>query len=298
MHICMIDPDWDHYRAFLATLQSGSFSEAARRLGRTQPTLGRQIGELERRLGAPLFVRSPQGLLPTDAAEDLRPHAEAMAACADALLRAASGGSAGLSGVVRITASEVVGAEVLPPILADLRQAQGGIDIELSLSNAAEDLLHRAADIAVRMVRPTQAALVARRIGEVGLGLYAHRRYLDGRPAPARLEDLNGHALIGFDRETPFLRQLLARLQLDRSRFALRSDNDLAQIAAIRAGVGVGVMQHPLARRDPDLVPVCPDGVGFTLEMWLVQHEDLRASRRIRATFDALAVGLEAYLKS
>ncbi len=293
----MTDPDWSHYRAFLAVLREGSLSGAARALGLAQPTLGRQIAELERALGAALFIRSPRGLLPTDAARDIAPHAEAMAAAAGAIRRAASGGTSDAAGVVRITASEIIGAEALPPLLAEFRRANPGVTIELALSNRLEDLLRGEADIAVRMARPSQEALAARRIGSVGLGLYAHRGYLAAVPAPASIAALTrDHALIGFDRETPFLRALIARLPIGREQLAFRSDSDLAQLAAIRAGFGVGFIQHAIARRDPDLVAVLPGEIGFSLEMWLALHEDLRASRRLRLMMDHLAAGLADYV--
>jgi DNA-binding transcriptional LysR family regulator len=289
----MTEPDWSLYRAFLAVLGEGSLSGAARSLGLTQPTLGRQIAELEAALGAALFIRSPRGLLPTDSARDIASHAEAMAAAAGAMKRAASGGTSDAAGVVRLTASEIIGAEVLPALLAEFRRVHPAVKIELALSNRVEDLLRGEADIAVRMARPSQEALVARRIGAVSLGLYAHRDYLAATQPPASLAELVGdHALIGFDRETPFLRTLTAGSPFERERFALRTDSDLAQLAAIRAGFGVGFIQHGIARRDPRLVPVLAAEVSFSLEIWLALHEDLRASRRLRLMMDHLAAGL------
>ncbi|PNG26534.1 LysR family transcriptional regulator [Methylocella silvestris] len=293
----MIEPDWSHYRAFVAVLREGSLSGAARALGLAQPTLGRQIAELERNLGAALFIRSPRGLVPTDAARDIAPHAEAMAAAAGAMMRLASGGTDGASGVVRVTASDIIGAEVLPALLGAFRRAHPAATIELALSNRVEDLLRGDADIAVRMVRPSQQALVTRHIGAVSLGLYAHRRYLEGAPPLRSLATLaRDHALIGFDRGTPFLREMLTRLPLTRDDFALRADSDLAQLAAIRAGFGIGFIQHGIARRDPELIPIFPGEIGFTLDMWLALHEDLRASRRLRLMMDHLAAGLAAYV--
>jgi DNA-binding transcriptional LysR family regulator len=292
----MTEPDWGHYRALLAVLREGSLSGAARALGLAQPTLGRQIGELEQSLGTALFLRSPRGLTPTDAARDIAPHAQAMAAAAGAMKRAASGGAGDATGIVRITASEIVGAEVLPPMLAEFRRVHPGIKIELALSNRVEDLSRGEADIAVRMTRPSQQALVARRIGSVALGLYAHRRYLETAPPIHTIEALtSAHALIGFDQETPFLRALLERMRIRRDDFALRADSDLAQLAAIRAGFGIGFIQHAIARRDPALVAIFPETMAFTLEMWLVLHEDLRASRRLRLMMDHLSQGLTDY---
>jgi len=293
----MIEPDWSHYRAFLAVLRDGTLSGAARNLGLTQPTLGRQIAELERQLGTALFIRSQRGLMPTDAARDIAPHAQAMAAAAGSMMRAASGGTSDAAGVVRITASETIGAEVLPPLLAEFRRANRGVTIELVLSNRVEDLLRGEADIAVRMVRPTQQALVARQIGEVRLGLYAHRAYLKHSPAPKSLAALaSDHALIGFDQETPFLREMLSRLPITRNDFALRTDSDLAHLAAVRAGFGIGFVQHGIARRDRSLVAILPNQISLPMEMWLVLHEDLRASRRLRLMMEHLARGLGEYV--
>jgi DNA-binding transcriptional LysR family regulator len=293
----MIEPDWGHFRSFLAVFSEGSLSAAARSLGLTQPTLGRQIAELEKDLGTALFIRSQRGLTPTDAARDMARHAQAMSAASGAMVRAASGGQSDTAGIIRITASDIVGAEVLPPLLATFRREVPAVAIELSLSNRVADLLTGEADIAVRMLRPGQQAIVARHIGEVGLGLYAHQNYLDNAPPLTTPEALFGaHALIGFDRETPVLPDLSKGFALTRDSFALRTDNDLAQLAAIRAGYGIGFIQHGIARRTPELLPVFPGEIGFTLQMWLALHEDLRASRRLRLMMDHLAVGLLDYV--
>lgn len=293
----MREPSWSHYRSFLAVLQEGSLSGAARVLGMTQPTLGRQIAELEEALGTALFIRSQRGLVATDAARDIAPHAEAMAAASRAMVRSASGGTSDAAGTVRITASEIVGAEVLPPMLTSFRRRHPAVGIELSLSNRVEDLLRGEADIAVRMVRPGQQALVARRIGNVALGLYAHRSYIAAAGVPStRAAALSAHTLIGFDRETPFLRELQERLGITRDNFALRTDSDLAQLAAVRAGFGIGFIQHGIARRDPNLVSVLAGEIGMSLEVWLVLHEDLRASHRLRLAMDHLTAELTAYV--
>ncbi|HEY3798221.1 MAG TPA: LysR family transcriptional regulator [Caulobacteraceae bacterium] len=290
--------DWDLCRTFLAVLDAGSLSGAARTLGLTQPTVGRHIEALEQQLGQALFTRSGGGLAPTEAALSLRPHAEAMAAAAEALVRTASGEADAVRGVIRVTAPELIGVEVLPPILAGFHEAHPGTTIELALSNRQEDLIRRGADIAVRMVRPTQSALLARRIGSAPLRLYAHRRYLEAHGVPESLRDPTVVA-IGFDRDTQMQQALAAsQLSFTRDDFGFRSDNDLAQLAAIRAGYGVGAIQAPLARRDPDLVPVLPDAFRYDLEMWVAMHEDLKASRRMRLIFDWLVEGLTAYVRS
>jgi DNA-binding transcriptional LysR family regulator len=290
-------PDWDHYRSFLEVFRQGGLSQAARALGLTQPTVGRHIAALETRIGTKLFTRSQRGLLPTRAALDLVAHAEGMADAAEAFIRAASGEAERAEGVVRVTASLFVGAEVLPSILTEFRARNPQIAIELALSDRNEDLLRRHADIAVRMVRPRQSALIARKIGVVPIGLFAHRRYLKAHGAPRSVAELSRHALIGFDRDDGALRNLAAPLALPgREAFAFRSDNDLAQLAALRAGFGIGGCQVAIARRDPDLVPVLPDEIGLALEMWLAMHEDLRGSRRVALLFAHLASALKAYV--
>ena len=291
-------PSWDHYRTLLAVLDAGSLSGAARRLGLSQPTAGRHVEQLEADLGLPLFTRSPTGLRPTDLALTLRPHVEGMAAAAATAARDASGEASSASGVVRITAPDGMGVEVLPPILAQFTARHPGVVIELDLSNRTEDLLRREADIAVRTVRPAQGALLARRLGTVPVGLYAHRRYLERRGVPTSFEAL-GHTTIGFDRDWQLQQALAATgLPLTRESFSFRADNQLAQLAAVRAGIGVGACQVGVARRDPDLVPVLADAFSFDLEVWVAMHEDLKSSRRMRLMFDALAAGLEAYVAS
>jgi len=295
----MRDPGWELYRSLLAVLRQGSLSAAARALGVTQPTIGRHIAELEQALGVALFTRSPRGLLPTDTARELEPHAQAMALAASALIRAASGEAGATRGTVRITASEIMGAEVLPKILASFRERHPAVTIELVLSNRPEDLLRREVDIAVRMRRPTQSALVARHIGRVALGLFAHRSYLQAHGTPRDLDAVREHSLIGFDRD-PYAARLLGEhgITLTPDLFTLRADNDLAQLAAIRAGFGIGVCQLGIGRRQPDFVQLVPDGFGFDLEVWVAMHEDLRATRRMRLMFAHLAVELSVYVAS
>ncbi|MGH8111475.1 MAG: LysR family transcriptional regulator [Rhodanobacteraceae bacterium] len=293
------DPGWDLYRSFVAVASEGSLSAAARALGMAQPSLGRHVRQLESALGVALFTRSPQGLALTDMGAELVEHARGMAAASAALLRAASGTREAIRGVVRITCSEVIGGEVLPAILTELHRVQPGIAVELSLSDEPEDLLRKEADVAVRMVQPRQAALVARRVGVIGLGLYAHRRYLKARGTPQTLEELRQHALIGFDRETAAVRAVRSRAPggevYARGNFTLRTDSGLAQLAALRAGYGIGVCQHALARRDRQLVPVLPTRFALKLDTWLVMHEDLRANRRIRLVYNFLSQALAAY---
>jgi DNA-binding transcriptional LysR family regulator len=220
-----------------------------------------------------------------------------MAAAASAAVRDASGAADSLVGSIRITASEMVGAEVLPPMLTSFREAHPGIVIELMMSNIVDDLSRREADIAVRMAPPTQNALVAKKVGEVDLGFFATAKYLERHGMPGAMEDLDDHVIIGFDGPARSIKDL-SGMQIDVSRetFDFRSDSDLAQLAMICADYGIGVVQPAIARRR-GLVRVLPDKAVFRLGVWIVMHENLRASRRMRLMFDHLVDQTTAYIK-
>ena len=285
---------WELYRSFLGVLDEGSLSGAARALAITQPTVGRHVSALESALAVVLFTRSQVGFLPTEAARSLEPHARAMASAAAALERAAEGQGAGVVGTVRVTASEMLGTEVLPPILAGLQDAHPSLRIELSVSDRVQNLLARESDIAVRGFRPEQGQLVVQSVGEVEAGLHATPAYLARHGTPQTQADLRTHRLVGYDAETPYLREARKNFPIwRREAFAVRCDSDRAQLAMVRAGAGIGVCQQPLARAN-GLVRVLPD-VKVPLPLWLAMHEDLRTSPRCRVTFEALAAGLRAY---
>lgn len=293
----MNDPDWSLYRSFLAVLQEGSLSSAARALGLTQPTITRHIGALEEAVGLELFTRSRLGLAATDGALALKPYAESLAATTSAMMRVASGHGKTVKGTVRISASEMVGTEILPPILASLRERHPDLEIELVLSNAVDDLLQREADIAVRNVEPVQEVLVIKRVGTIALGLHAHWRYLERAGTPRSLAALANFTLVGFDRETPAIRSMRERAPaLQQLRFAFRTDSDVAQLRAIKAGYGIGICQAGLARRDPDLRRVLAGAFDLKIGVWVAMHENLRSTPRCRATFDALAAGLKGHV--
>ncbi|HWJ70624.1 MAG TPA: LysR family transcriptional regulator [Sphingobium sp.] len=286
------EPSWDLYRTFAAVLREGSLSAAARMLGLTQPSVARHVEALEQAVGGTLFLRSPRGLSPTDRALALQPYAEDLVATSAALLRTASADRGEIAGTVRISASEVIATEHLPPLLATMRRRHPRLSIELVASDAVDDLLQRRADIAIRMVEPTQQALVARKLGVMQLGLYAHHDYLDLRGMPKTIADLVGHDLIGVDSRGSLSRAVLSALPgLDHADFALRVDSSVVQLAAIRAGFGIGICQVAIALHDPMLKRVLPDAFAFDLPLWIVMHEDLRSNERYRAVFDALVEG-------
>lgn len=288
-------PDWDLLQSLHAVLEAGSFSAAARLRRLTQPTLGRHIDQLERQLGAPLFLRSPRGLQPTDLALALAPHLADMAAAAGAAGRDAAGATDDAGGVVRVAASEIMGVEVLPSILARFREAHPRIDVEVAVSNKLEDLSRRDADIAVRMARPTQNAIVAKKVGELGFGFYATERYIERNGRPSDLGDLDRHTLIGYDRMAPPKVDIDIGRPITRDIFSLRTDSDAAQLALLRSGFGIGVCQHQIARRT-GLVQVLPGTFQFRLDVWICMHEALRSNPRMRLMFDHLAAELAAYV--
>lgn len=292
------EPSWDHYRTFLQVLREGSLSAAARALGLTQPTVGRHIDALETAAGAPLFLRSATGLMPTETALTLAPFAEEIAASAAAFLRASASAQGPMAGRVRISASEVMAIEVIPAILADLAEQHPQLVLELSVSDTVEDLLRHEADVAVRMVAPQQESLVSRTLGTLEIGLFAHRRYVARHGLPQTVGDLAHHRAIGFDRNSAFVHAVRRRLPiLDTIAFTLRTDSNLAQLAAVRAGFGIGACQVRLAERDPALQRVLVDSFSFPLPTYLVMHENLRSVPRCSVVFDALADGLSAYIR-
>ncbi|MGO4175484.1 LysR family transcriptional regulator [Bosea sp. TAF32] len=289
---------WDDVQAFLAVFREGSLTGGARALALAQPTVRHRIEALERQVGTALFTRTPTGLTPTETALTLFGHAEAMSYAAEALLRTASGSAREIAGVVRVSASEVIAIEVLPPIVARLRVAYPELVIALSPSNRNEDVLRREADIAVRMAPPAQDGLVARRIGAIAIGLHAHRDYLDRTGWPRDLADVIATGLIGLEHDDAILKALRAAgSPLAMARTVFRSDNHLAHLAAIRAGVGYGLCQVSLAARDGALVRLFPDDANFDLETWIVTHEDLRSIPRISAVMEAIRDGLRHYIR-
>ncbi len=282
--------DWSLIQSFLAALDQGSLLGAAKALNASQPTIGRHIAELESQLGVVLFERTGRGLLPSATALRLAESARAMEAGADQLARSVSGAEAGVNGTVRITASQPVACVLLPPVLARMRQALPEVQVELVSSNEVTNLLRREADIALRMVQPTQASLVAKRIGKVTLGTYAHRDYLRRRGTPRQPVDLLQHELIGNDRHEDILRGFAAMgYPVPREQFAFRTDDLMAYWEAVRSGLGIGFVGHYMARTDPDVVGILPMLQPPDLPIWLTVHREIRTNQRIRAVYDFLA---------
>lgn len=286
--------DWGLIRSFLAALDHGSLLGAARVLKTSQPTLGRHIAELESQLGVVLFERTGRGLVPTATALQLAESARGMEAGALQLARTLTGAQAQTLGTVRLTASQPVAVQLLPPLLARMRLALPDIQVELVASNQVSNLLRREADIAVRMVRPDQGTLVAKKIGNVGVGAYAHRSYLARRSSLRQPTDLLQHDLIGSDTDTSILQGFQSMgYAVGPEAFALRTDDLVVQWQAVRAGLGIGFVANYMARSEPDVLRVLPGLLPIpALPMWLAVHREIRTNTRIRAVYDFLAEAL------
>ncbi|MEJ8847715.1 LysR family transcriptional regulator [Variovorax rhizosphaerae] len=291
------DFDWRLIPAFLAALDRGSLLGAARMLGSSQPTVGRHILELETQLGTLLFERTGRGMQPTAMALRLADAARAMEAGAHALARSLSVAQSVASGTVRVSASQAVAVHLLPPLLAQMRQALPEVQVELVSSNEVSNLLRREADIAVRMVPPQQASLVIKRIGKVTLGAYAHRDYLRQRGVPREAGDLRTHDLIGLDRDDSIVRGFAALgMPLTRDAFFFRSDDINVYWQAVRAGMGIGFVADYIARTDGAVVRVLPTLKIPPLPVWLAVHREIRSSHCIRQVYDFLARSIPAGL--
>ena len=285
--------DWNLVRSFLAALEAGSLLGAARKLNTSQPTVGRHIAELESQLGLVLFERTGRGLIATANARDLADSARAMEDGALQLARNVSGAQSQITGTVRLTASQPVACLLLPPVLAAMRKALPDIQIELEASNTVSNLLRREADIALRMVRPSQTSLIARKVGHVAVGAYASREYLTRCGTPSKPQDLLAHDMVGYDKLDDILRGFKAgNTPVAREAFALRTDDLIVQWQAVRAGLGIGFLANYVVRDDPTVQRILPKMPLPDLDMWLTVHREIRTSQRIRAVYDFLAQAL------
>lgn len=290
------EPDWFLWRSFLAVMDEGSLSGAARALGASQPTLGRHIEELESCLNAVLFDRTGRGLKPTSIAFQLvDPVRNAKSALAQAQL-AVTGATELLDGTVRITASQIISHNILPAILKNARELFPMIELEIVPSDAAENLLLREADIAIRMFRPGQLDVVGKKIGDVPLRACAHQSYLDKHGTPLTPQDLYDHEIIGLDRQDDIIRVSKAiGFPLERQNFKLRTDSQTLIWEMVKQGLGVSFAQFNLIEKTPGMVHIVPELKIPSMEMWLVAHREVHKANRIRVIYDLLASELSAY---
>lgn len=281
--------DWQWLRSFVAVIEGGSLTAAARLLHTTQPTIGRHIRALEKRLGETLFERQPGGLVATARATELYERSAAVEQAVTGLTASLGNELPELSGTVRVTASIGFAVELLPELLASLLGKHAHLQVNLMADDDVRNLIRREADVAVRLAPPAQAEIVATRIGDLEIGLYASRAYLDRKGRPRRLAQLGTHAFVGFDNATAMVAAAAALgAVVDARQVRLHSQNYLAQLAAVKAGIGIGAVQTWLADRCPELVRVLPSTSVARLPVWVATHDDFHRSRRIRVVFEHL----------
>jgi DNA-binding transcriptional LysR family regulator len=284
--------NWALVKSFVAVLDAGSLMGAARKLKAQQPTLSRHIAELEAQLQVPLFERTGRGVVPTVAALAIADAARQMEEGAGTLLRALAQSAQATTGTVRITTSDVAASYLLPPVLAALQQAEPGVTIELVASNELSNLLRREADIAVRMVRPAQGSLVARKLADIPIVACAHKGYLKRAGTPRVPIDLlqPQHRLIGFDKDTAIVRGFAQLgVPIAREQFVMRTDDQMAYGRLIAAGAGIGFAADYNLRHWPGVVAILPGLPIPPLPCWLAVHREIRGSAVVRRVFDFLA---------
>jgi len=285
--------DWNQVRAFLATAEEGSLSAAARALGLTQPTLGRQVTSLEADLGVTLFERAGRSLVITAAGQDLLEHVKEMGDAASRVSMVAAGQSKDISGTVSITASDLLAAGFLPPVIAKLRKEAPGIVIEIVASNRLENLTRRDADIAIRHVQPDQPDLIARRLADFSAGFFASDSYIAAHGMPLTAADAAPHIFIGprnIDQLSDFLSQ--RELTIRPEQFKLRTGSGFIMWEMMRTGLGIAILPVGLWPEVADVQPVFTGVDTVQFPVWLATHRELRTSRRIRIVFDAIADAL------
>jgi len=285
--------DWNHLRAFLATAEERSLSAGARRLGLTQPTLSRQVAALEDHLQLLLFERVGRGLELTEAGRELLSHVQQMGVAAQAATLAATGQKSDLTGWVKITASDVMSANLLPPVIADLRKAAPQLQVEVVATNDISDLMRREADIAVRHMRPEEPDLVARMVREADGYFYASKAYLDRVGRPKTRQDMAQMDWVSYgntDRMIEYMNGLGIKLSPDN--FPVSSEDGVVAWEMGRAGLGICPMDATIGAKVPDMEQLLPDKLEVTFPIWLVAHRELHTSPKIRLVFDLLADAL------
>lgn len=290
--------DWNQVRAFLATAEEGSLSAAARVLGQTQPTVGRQISALEEELGVTLFERVGRSLVLAPSGRELLEHVRTMADAASRVSLVASGQSQAIEGRVRITASDVFAAELLLPAVAQLREIAPRLEFDVVAADDIRDLQRREADIAIRHVRPEQPELVARLVSEETARIYGSCSYLDRRGRPKSKGDLAQHDFVAFtdaERMIGFMKEF--GIELSRNNFRVGSESGVVAWGMVKQGLGLSIMSDHVGQRAEGVEVVLPDLKPVVFPVWLVTHRDLHTSRRIRLVYDHLAAYLSQLSK-
>lgn len=294
MHICMdwksITFDWNRARAFLVTAEEGSLAAAARSMGMTQPTLGRQVAALEREIGFDLFTRRGRGLELTPNGIKLLEHVRLMGDAANQFSLSASGKSDVIEGEVSITSTELLSAFILPPMIKTLREMEPGIEIEIYSTNEERDLNRREADIAIRSVRPTQPELIAKKLCSVRAHLYAAKSHLQQLGNPPSIDELNKANFIDTENPGRLMALLNSRgLDLNKKNFPVISNSHIVQWELVKQGVAFCATVEEIGDNEPLVERVVISNLPLiSMDLWLVTHNELRTNLRIRRVFDFL----------
>lgn len=282
--------DWSLLQTFAAVAKHGSLSAASRAEGITQPTASRHIAQLEEQLGYRLLQRSKAGISLTPRGGELLKSAAKMSEAAAFFLEDKNTEASNLSGAVRITASQIVATFILPSIIAELHKQEPALEIEIVASDEARNLLHREADIAIRMFRPEQLDVVTKKVVEMPVGIYAAHDYIERRGEPAGFEDLSAHDFIGYDRSTLILDGFRDNgVNVDREFFSFRCDDQVVCWAMVVAGFGIGFNQRIIGDHDTRLKRILRDVAIPPMPIWLTAHSALKTTPRIRKVYDFLS---------
>ncbi|GGZ95921.1 LysR family transcriptional regulator [Arenicella chitinivorans] len=287
--------DWNHARAFLVTAEQGSLSAAARVLGLTQPTLGRQVNALERELGVTLFQRVGRGLTLTQSGAYLLEHVKSMGMAAGHVSLAAMGQSQSITGTVCISVSEIYATLVMPQIVMEIRDREPGITIEVVATNEISDLQKREADIAVRAVRPTQSELITKKIKEMSATFYATPGYLQKIGPAKTIQDLTHAHFISVGSCEAYKKAMAGSgLMLTDENISVVCESHLVHWEMTKMGLGIGLVPTHIGDAEPSVQRVIAGLDLIQFPIWLTTHRELRTSKRIQLVFDLLAEALAA----
>ena len=286
-----INFDWNHVKAFLVTAEEGSLSAAAKALGSTQPTLGRQVNSLEQSLNVQLFERVGRGLVLTESGKGLLSHVKNMGFSANQISLYASGHSEKIAGNVCISASEIYATLALPSVLVKLREKYPGIQIEIVSSNEVSDIQRREADIAIRSFRPTESELIAKKLKDVVGYFYATPEYIEKLGKISKPKDLKKAGFISVGNNTKLYIQRMHELGLaiSEDNFAVKTQSHLVHWELTKQGLGIGIVPSQIGDAEPSVERLMPEKLNMSFSVWLTTHQELRTSKRIKVVFDFLA---------
>lgn len=299
MNTDFTQPNWNHARTALAVAETLSFTAAAKQLNQTQPTISRQIAQLEEQLGMLLFNRIGTGLTLTPAATELLPYLREMAAAANSLSLRALSQSENLSGNVTISVSENFAAKIMPEILQLCRENAPNISITVSAENEVENLMTREADIALRHIRPTQPDLIARHITDFDAYLYAAHCFLASYGVPRDKTSLQNMSFIGAGDNEAFIEYLRGHcIQISEKNIKYSTNSLLVFWEFVKAGIGIGFMANALVSKSDNVTALLPEEIKIRFPLWLVSHRELQMNKRIRLVYDLIARHFENHYRS